>query len=148
MTSLPSGMAIMARERANRDYTVGYRKPPQGTRFKKGQSGNPKGRRKGVPNLSTLIITIMEEPVIVNEGGKRKAISKAEAMMKQLANRALTGDHRAAQLLINMMQLSENRPDTAGAAAPAEADRETMQHVIARMRRMARQGSDGNTDAD
>lgn len=46
-----------------------------------------------------------------------------------------------------MMQLSENRPDAAGAAAPAEADRETMQHVIARMRRMAR-GSDGNTDAD
>jgi uncharacterized protein DUF5681 len=137
----------MTREPTKIEYAVGYGKPPQGTRFKKGTSGNPKGRRKGMPNLSTLITTIMEEPVIVNEGGKRRAISKAEAMMKQLANRALTGDHRAAQLLINMMQLTENRPDAVGAAPPAEADRETMQHVIARMRRMARQGNDGNADA-
>jgi hypothetical protein len=65
-----------------------------------------------------------------------------------LAAGLTTGDHRATQLLINMMQLSENRPDAAEAAAPAEADHETMQHVIARMRRMARQGNDGNTDAN
>jgi hypothetical protein len=31
------------------DYEIGYRRPPRETRFKKGQSGNPKGRRKKKP---------------------------------------------------------------------------------------------------
>ena len=36
-------------------YDVGYGKPPVTTRFKKGKSGNPRGRRKGAKNkLPTL----------------------------------------------------------------------------------------------
>ena len=35
------------------DGQVGYRKPPVHTRFKPGQSGNPKGRPKGPRNLAT-----------------------------------------------------------------------------------------------
>ena len=33
-----------------RDYEVGYAKPPEHTRFVKGQSGNPRGRAPGAKN--------------------------------------------------------------------------------------------------
>ncbi|MBV8400491.1 MAG: hypothetical protein JOZ17_17380 [Acetobacteraceae bacterium] len=128
------------------DYEVGYCKPPLATRFKKGQSGNPKGGRKGVPRLPTLIKKIMDEPIIVTEGKRRKSISKAEAIVKQLVNRALTGDNRATQLLIDQIQFNENRPEAAAAAAPAEADREAMRHVMARMRRMVKESGDEGPD--
>lgn len=36
----------MGRKKKKEDYQVGYRKPPTATRFKKGKSGNPSGRRK------------------------------------------------------------------------------------------------------
>ena len=42
----------------NSEYEVGYRKPPQKNRFKKGKSGNPKGRPKKKKSLG---LTILEE---------------------------------------------------------------------------------------
>ncbi|MGK7651962.1 DUF5681 domain-containing protein [Roseovarius sp. B08] len=37
-------------QKTDADYEVGYAKPPANTRFKPGQSGNPKGRPKGAKN--------------------------------------------------------------------------------------------------
>jgi hypothetical protein len=36
----------------SREFEVGYGRPPLHTRFKPGQSGNPKGRVKGRPSLT------------------------------------------------------------------------------------------------
>jgi hypothetical protein len=68
------------------DYEVGYGKPPRNTRFKKGQSGNPRGRAPGVKNLKTLLIDTLNEPVVVTENGGRRTISKRQAIIKQLVN--------------------------------------------------------------
>jgi hypothetical protein len=70
------------------DHSVGYSKPPRHTQFRKGQSGNPKGRRRGSKNFATVLLNSAHEPVTVNEGGRRKRITKLEAMSKQLANKA------------------------------------------------------------
>ena len=82
---------------ADRDYEVGYGKPPKEHRFKKGQSGNPKGRPKGALNIATVIDRVLREQVVITENGERKTISKLEASVKQVVNKAASGDMRAFQ---------------------------------------------------
>src|SRR5580700_2307294 len=52
-----------------RDYEVGYGKPPRPTRFKRGQSGNPRGRSSGAKNLKTLLSDALNERVTVSKNG-------------------------------------------------------------------------------
>ncbi len=102
------------------DFEVGYRKPPRHTRFQKGRSGNPKGRRKGSKNVATLLEQTLRERVVVTENGKRKTITKLEAMLKQLANKAAAGDHRAIRLLMPLAQtcLASSQSPAYDAPAP------------------------------
>ena len=52
---------------------VGYGNPPVHTRFKPGQSGNPKGRRKGQRNIRTVVNEALNQPITIREGNiKRK----------------------------------------------------------------------------
>ncbi len=93
----------------NRGYQVGYGKPPVNRRFQKGRSGNPKGRPRGSNNFSTLLEDALNEKVTVKQGGRRRTISKREAMVKQLANKAASGDHRSIQLMVALLQQFETR---------------------------------------
>jgi hypothetical protein len=81
---------------------VGYRKPPKGTRFTKGKSGNPKGRPKGVKNLKTYLSEELNEVVTVHEGAKVLKMTKGRALIKTLLARSLKGDARAAREIIVM----------------------------------------------
>ena len=74
---------------------VGYRKPPEATRFKPGKSGNPKGRPKGSANLATDLSAELGEQITVREGGRPRRISKQRALVKSLMAKALQGDVRA-----------------------------------------------------
>src|SRR2546421_268980 len=65
-------------------HEVGYRKPPRHTRFTKGQSGNPRGRRPGTNNLKTLLSDALNEFVIVSENGGTRQNTKPEAICTQL----------------------------------------------------------------
>ncbi|HEY1657771.1 MAG TPA: DUF5681 domain-containing protein [Candidatus Sulfotelmatobacter sp.] len=94
---------ISAMKRCSGDeYTVGYGRPPVGTRFKKGQSGNPKGRPRGKKNLKMLLDQALSEKITVNENGRRKMISKAQAGMKHLVNRVASGDAKIALKLFEI----------------------------------------------
>jgi hypothetical protein len=94
-----------------RDYEVGYGKPPRDTRFKRGQSGNPRGRPPGAKNLSTLLNEALNELVVVTENGGRKRISKRRAAFKQLVNDAAKGEWRALKLLVDILQDIERRTE-------------------------------------
>lgn len=99
-------------------YTVGYGKPPLSTRFRPGQSGNPAGRRKGLRNLMTDVQRTLVTPVRVKEGGRMRTRSTQEGALLVLREKALQGDARALDRLLELAKLFNNETP---AAAPAQA---------------------------
>jgi len=87
------------------DYEVGFGKPPVHSQFKKGQSGNVRGRPKGKQNLVTVINRALNEKIQIVEKGRRKSITKLEAAVKQLCNKAAQGDARSIQQVMSLGDL-------------------------------------------
>ncbi len=101
------------------DYAVGYAKPPKATRFKPGQSGNPKGRPRAAKGLSTLVRQNLLEKVLVRTATGEKRISRIEAVLHKTVEQAMKGNPRA---LAELLKLYGNAvPDEkAGTSASTE----------------------------
>jgi Family of unknown function (DUF5681) len=104
----------------NRDYEVGFGKPPTHTQFQPGQSGNPAGRRKGVRNLKTDVKRTLATPVKVKEGGRTRKKSSQEAALMVLREKALNGDVRALDRFLELALRLNN--DEAAQAQPLPAE--------------------------
>ena len=85
-------------------YEIGYRRPPASSRFTKGKSGNPKGRPKGSSNFVTLLEKELAHPIVVNENGKKRTITRLQAMVKKLVAAALQGDQKGLLTLLEIMR--------------------------------------------
>lgn len=83
---------------------VGYGSPPKHSRFKPGQSGNPKGRPKGVKNLKTDVLEKLNATVKVNQDGHVTKITTRRASLEVLAAKALRGDQRAIEQIIRLAE--------------------------------------------
>ncbi|WP_050931677.1 DUF5681 domain-containing protein [Aestuariivita boseongensis] len=79
---------------------VGYGKPPKSSQFKKGQSGNPKGRPKGSLDVRTQTREMLGKQVTITEGGKRKRVSALQATLMRLVEKSLKGDMRAIEKVL------------------------------------------------
>ncbi len=73
------------------DYTVGYGKPPEHTRFQKGRSGNPAGRPKGRRNKGSVVREVIERKVTIRENGKARKVPVFEALVESMVAKALKG---------------------------------------------------------
>jgi hypothetical protein len=103
-------------------YSVGYGKPPLHSRFRGGQSGNPAGRRKGVRNLMTDVKRTLSTPIKVKEGGRTRKKSTQEGALMVLREKALRGDARALDRLLELAKLFNNDAAEIGPAQPLGAD--------------------------
>jgi hypothetical protein len=74
---------------------VGYRRPPRETRFKPGQSGNARGRPRGVRNHKQTVTMVACERHWVREGEQRCRWSTLELVLLALRTLALEGNVRA-----------------------------------------------------
>ena len=119
---------------ANADYEVGYARPPMATRFKPGQSGNPKGKPKGTRNLTTEFNDELKTKVTIQENGRTRQITKAQALAKQHVNKAVSGDARSTQIVLSVTCAI----DAADAPAPLshEADKQVKRALLRRMRQL------------
>jgi Family of unknown function (DUF5681) len=118
-----------------RDYEIGYRKPPVGRRFQKGQSGNPRGPRR--KTLAALLLAALNEPVYTTIDGHRRKITKREAIVTQMVNKSAEADLRATKMLFDMLKEVEQKAGTAPAepAKLSAPDREVVELFVARLRR-------------
>jgi hypothetical protein len=89
-------------------YAIGYGKPPLHSRFRPGHSGNPAGRPKAVRNLMTDVQRTLKVPVSVKEGGRSRRISTQEGALLVLREKALKGDARALDRLIELASRFNN----------------------------------------
>lgn len=86
----------------DRDYEVGYGRPPRSGQFKKGQSGNPNGRPKGARGVKASLKRELQSKVTIKEGGRMVKVSKAEAISKRLMASALSGDMKAMMVVLKI----------------------------------------------
>jgi hypothetical protein len=83
------------------NYEIGYKKPPTKNQFKKGQSGNPRGRPKRAEGVS------ISEVLDGKQRGKNgEVISNREAIVIRILNDALKGNQKAFARFLNFMTQS------------------------------------------
>jgi hypothetical protein len=78
-------------------YDIGYKKPPHATRYKKGKSGNPKGRPKKPKSddIGQALLTALDHLVTVHENGRPERVTIREAIVRKVLHEATMGDLRA-----------------------------------------------------
>jgi hypothetical protein len=92
------------------DYKVGPGRPPLHTRFKKGRSGNPGGRNAKTP--PALLADALDETVCVTINGRRRKLTKREAIIAQMVDKSASANLRATKMLIEIMKEVEYRPSS------------------------------------
>ena len=100
------------KKRADRDYRVGYGKPPVHSRFPKGQSGNPRGRPRGSMNKGRAKALALKEayrPVTIKEGDRLLVMPAIQAVMRSQVALAAKGNGPAQRSVIQSVQAIESQ---------------------------------------
>jgi hypothetical protein len=74
---------------------VGKGRPPEWSRWKPGQSGNPRGRPKRIRNSLSLFSDALSQRVSMIVNGRRRTVTTREAIILALVGRAMKGDPKA-----------------------------------------------------
>jgi hypothetical protein len=85
-------------------FEVGYRRPPLSGQFKSGVSGNPKGRPKGSKNFATLLEKELLQQIVVTENGKKRSLTRLQALAKKLVSAALQEGPKSQLALVDVMR--------------------------------------------
>jgi hypothetical protein len=110
--------------------TVGYGNPPKATRFKKGHSGNPKGRPRGSVSLQQLIRKQLNHKVTVTIGTRRRTVTRREAIAMTIVASGLKSDPRAVATILQVEALSEHQVEEPDPNTPLRDD-----EIVAALRR-------------
>jgi hypothetical protein len=132
----PAGWTVASPGRP--PYKVGYCRPPKAYQFKPGQSGNPAGRPPGVKRLAALgLADLLAEALgartTIRIQGRRRKVTKLEAMTRRLADRAAAGDARIVKLLIDQIRAGEARAAEEPEEEFSAADREVIAAMVMRI---------------
>jgi hypothetical protein len=104
---------------------VGYGKPPLSSRFKPGQSGNPRGKRKRQKALKTIVREAIYEKVEVNTPRGPKRMSKLAVTVHTMVNNAAKGDAKAREQMFRYMTALGLERDFAGMLESSGAEQLT-----------------------
>jgi hypothetical protein len=101
----------MHNEKNNVHEKIGYKNPPKQSQFKKGQSGNPKGRPLNKHTdcediFRGIILDDANEKITLTMNGKQQSISSFEAVVKSLKSKALSGQVPAVKQYLDLVKLA------------------------------------------
>jgi hypothetical protein len=96
------------RSPASKPYRVGKGRPPIETRWKPGQSGNPKGRPRGSRNIGDVLTDVLKQRVVLTEKGITRKVLVLEAMFRRLVSDALRNQPQAMKFLMTMVDRYAN----------------------------------------
>lgn len=102
---------MASRKRKSPDGAVGYGRPPKATQFKKGQSGNPRGRPKGSRPVGAVLQEILGQRIAVTENGKTRRLPALEVMLRRLANDAMRSEPMALKLMLSLFDRYGELPE-------------------------------------
>lgn len=116
------------------DYKVGYGKPPESTQFKKGHSGNPRGKIKGRKAIRTLLTEALLAQATISLNGAPKKGPRQHLIFETLTARAAVGDLQAQKILIPlMMQILGPDGIEAGKQVLSAQDQRILDQLLADM---------------
>ena len=98
-------------------YEIGFSKPPKHTRFKPGQSGNPRGRPKAAKSAGAALNNALEAKVKLRGNGKERGVSSLDAYFIRVVMDAIQGKASSQRLLL--LALMERFLPINADAAPA-----------------------------
>ena len=130
-----------------RKYDIGYRKPPKQTQFKKGQSGNPKGRPRGSLNFATVLERALREKVVIKENGVPKVVSKLEAGFKRFTDKFASGDPKTFQLVAAMVRSADEQMREGTAEDFEELDQRVLESIVKRIEATRREESEDEPES-
>lgn len=87
-----------------RPYEVGFAKPPKDKQFRKGSSGNLRGKKRGQGNLIAAFKRVVQRKVTMKIGGESRIVTIAEAVIIKNYHAALQKDQGA---MANILRLAE-----------------------------------------
>jgi len=102
----------MSKKRKSKEsYNVGYKKPPKNTQFKKGESGNVKGRPKKTNNFSEVLQDILNEEITITMNGNVIDTTYMKAFVRSILNLSMKGQKPALDFLKLHLQTLEKEED-------------------------------------
>jgi Family of unknown function (DUF5681) len=121
---------------------IGFKKPPKAHSWKKGESGNPKGRKKGSRNKKTIIISLMEGRL-----GRKipdpKKLTAQEALLWKAIQKGLAGDARAMAFAFKRYD-DATASGWAGPVITTEEDRQVYDALRTKIRREIEEENDAS----
>jgi len=134
------------------DYEVGYKKPPKHTRWKRGQSGNKKGRPKkklGMSDVERAFDEALSDFLPVNDNGTVRKIKKLKALAIQTVNKAVKGHHQSANLLMaHYARRASGGSEDAGPTSTTDEFRAEMEALLGEIAARARSAATPSSKPD
>lgn len=106
----------MTNDKGKWDYAIGYKKPPEHTRFRKGVSGNPAGRPRGQASLQHAVCQLLNQPIGKHKGIDISTLKGRDAVALSVIRSTLRGSAKHAALVFQIERqhtesLDNQQPD-------------------------------------